>query len=114
MAGYIGPVLIAVIADIHSNLAALESCFDSIEGAWTEEIWCLGDVVGYGPDPAPCTEAVRERSSLCLAGNHDLAVLGTLEIESFSETAAAAVTWTQGTIGDDAREFLRGLEPAAR
>ena len=103
---------VAVIADIHSNLAALEGCLDAIAEAEIEEVWCLGDIVGYGPEPDACTELIRERCSLCLAGNHDLAVLGALDVEAFSETAAAAVTWTQGVIGAETLQYLRGLEPA--
>jgi diadenosine tetraphosphatase ApaH/serine/threonine PP2A family protein phosphatase len=105
---------IAVIADIHANLAALEACLRSIEEAGVDDVWCLGDVVGYGPDPDACAELVRERCSHCLAGNHDLAVLGQLDVESFSESAAAAVTWTQGVAGKATLEFLAGLEPAGR
>ncbi len=101
-----------MIADIHANLAALEACLDSVDGAGVDEIWCLGDVVGYGPEPDACADLIRERCSLCLAGNHDLAVLGALDVEAFSETAATAVRWTQGVIGDEALRFLRGLEPA--
>jgi diadenosine tetraphosphatase ApaH/serine/threonine PP2A family protein phosphatase len=107
-------VRVALIADIHSNLAALEASLNSIEAAGIEDVWCLGDVVGYGPEPNACTDLVRERCSLCLVGNHDLAVLGELDIESFSETAAAAVRWTQGVIGAEGLEFLGGLEPAAK
>ncbi len=105
---------VAVIADIHSNLAALEACLDSIEAAEADEIWCLGDVVGYGPEPDACADIVRERCSLCLAGNHDLAVLGALDVEAFSETAAAAVRWTQNVIGEETLGFLRDLEPAGQ
>jgi diadenosine tetraphosphatase ApaH/serine/threonine PP2A family protein phosphatase len=100
-----------VIADIHSNLAALEACLEEIDGAEIDQVWCLGDVVGYGPDPDACTEIVRERCAVCLAGNHDLAVLGELEIESFSESAARAVTWTRENAGEKTIEFLGGLEP---
>ncbi len=105
---------VAVIADIHSNLAALEGSLADIDEADIEEIWCLGDVVGYGPEPDACAELIRERCALCLAGNHDLAVLGDLEIEAFSETAAKAVTWTREIIGEETVEFLRGLEPVGR
>jgi predicted phosphodiesterase len=107
-------VRIAAIADIHSNLTALEGALDAIDEAQIDEIWCLGDVVGYGPDPDACTALVRERCAVCLAGNHDLAVLGALEIESFSETAAHAVRWTREAIGADSLAFLGGLEPAGR
>ncbi len=103
-----------MIADIHANLAALEACLDSIEAVEADEIWCLGDVVGYGPEPDACADIVRERCSLCLAGNHDLAVLGTLDVEAFSETAAAAVRWTQSVIGEETLGFLRDLEPAGQ
>jgi predicted phosphodiesterase len=105
-------VRIAAIADIHSNLAALEAALAAIDEAGVDEIWCLGDVVGYGPDPDACTELVRERCTVCLAGNHDLAVLGALEIESFSETAAHAVRWTREAIGSDSLAFLGDLEPS--
>jgi diadenosine tetraphosphatase ApaH/serine/threonine PP2A family protein phosphatase len=102
----------AVITDIHSNLQALEAVLKAIEKAGVEQIWCLGDVVGYGADPDACTDLVRERCDLCLAGNHDLAVLGGLDIARFSETAAEAVEWTRANVADRTLEFLRDLEPA--
>jgi diadenosine tetraphosphatase ApaH/serine/threonine PP2A family protein phosphatase len=101
-----------VITDIHANLPALEAVLASVEGREVEEVWCLGDVVGYGADPDACTELVRERCDLCLVGNHDLAVLGELDIASFSEAAAAAVEWTRERIGEPSLLFLRELEPA--
>ena len=112
--GTLPPLRVAVIADIHANLAALEACLESIDEAGVEEVWCLGDVLGYGPEPDSCADLVREKCSLCLAGNHDLAVLGELDIEAFSETAAAAVTWTQGSIREETLEFIDGLDPAGR
>lgn len=104
---------IAVLTDIHSNLPALEAVLQSIDGAGVEQVWCLGDVVGYGADPDACADLVRERCDLCLAGNHDLAVLGGLDISKFSETAAEAVEWTRENVADRTLEFLRELEPAA-
>ena len=103
---------VAVLTDIHSNLPALEAVFGSIDKAGVEQIWCLGDVVGYGADPDACTDLVRERCDLCLVGNHDLAVLGGLDIARFSETAAEAVEWTRANVADRTLEFLRDLEPA--
>jgi diadenosine tetraphosphatase ApaH/serine/threonine PP2A family protein phosphatase len=105
-------VPVAVITDIHANLPALEAVLAGAEMRRVGEIWCLGDVVGYGADPNACTELVSERCEVCLVGNHDLAVLGELDIASFSEAAAAAVEWTREQIGDGAREFLRRLDPA--
>jgi diadenosine tetraphosphatase ApaH/serine/threonine PP2A family protein phosphatase len=102
----------AVITDIHSNLPALEAVLGSIDKADIEQIWCLGDVVGYGADPDACADLVRERCDICLVGNHDLAVLGGLDISRFSETAAEAVEWTRANVADRTLEFLRELEPA--
>jgi diadenosine tetraphosphatase ApaH/serine/threonine PP2A family protein phosphatase len=85
---------------------------EAIDEAGVEELWCLGDVVGYGAQPDACTELVRERCELCLVGNHDLAVVGGLDVSSFSETAAAAVEWTLTVASQGTLEFLRGLEPA--
>jgi predicted phosphodiesterase len=101
----------AVISDVHSNQPALEAVLTAIDAAGVEEIWCLGDVVGYGAQPDACAELIRQRCAVCLAGNHDLAVLGGLDIATFSETAAAAVEWTRENISGASLEFLRGLEP---
>jgi diadenosine tetraphosphatase ApaH/serine/threonine PP2A family protein phosphatase len=102
---------VAVLSDVHSNLPALESVLAAIEAAGTEETWCLGDVVGYGAQPDACTALIREHCDACLVGNHDLAVLGGLDISSFSDAAAEAVAWTQGHIAAESLEFLRELEP---
>jgi diadenosine tetraphosphatase ApaH/serine/threonine PP2A family protein phosphatase len=102
---------VAVITDVHANLPALEAVLEATEAVGVEEIWCLGDVVGYGVEPDACTELVRERCDVCLVGNHDIAVLGALDIASFSEAAAAAVEWTRDNISERTLEFLRELEP---
>jgi len=106
-------VRIAAISDIHANLPALESALAAIDAAEIDEIWCLGDVIGYGAEPDGCADLVRERCAVCLVGNHDLAVLGALDIESFSEAAAAAVTWTRDHVAERTLAMLRELEPAA-
>jgi diadenosine tetraphosphatase ApaH/serine/threonine PP2A family protein phosphatase len=105
-------VPIAVITDIHANLPALEAVLDDIERHSVDEIWCLGDVVGYGADPDACADLVRERCAICLVGNHDLAVLGALDVSAFSEAAAEAVAWTREKIDARSLEFLRELEPS--
>jgi len=101
----------AILSDVHANLPALETVLESIEAAGVEEIWCLGDVVGYGAQPDACARLIEERCATCLVGNHDLAVLGSLDISTFSDQAAAAVRWTQGQADEATLEFLRGLEP---
>jgi diadenosine tetraphosphatase ApaH/serine/threonine PP2A family protein phosphatase len=104
---------VGVITDIHANLPALEAVLAAAEAEGIEELWCLGDVVGYGVEPDACAELVRERCSVCLVGNHDLAVLGELDIGSFSEAAAIAVEWTQDNVEEATLAFLRELDPAA-
>jgi predicted phosphodiesterase len=103
---------VAAISDIHANLPALEAVLGAIDRAGVEEIWCLGDVIGYGAEPDECADLVRERCSLCLVGNHDLAVLGALDIAAFSEAAAAAVAWTLENVAERTLTMLRELEPA--
>ncbi|MGV1048619.1 MAG: metallophosphoesterase family protein [Solirubrobacterales bacterium] len=102
---------VAVLSDVHSNLPALEAVLGAVEESGADQLWCLGDLVGYGADPDACTTLVRERSEVCLVGNHDLAVLGEIDASSFSETAKAAVEWTQAVAGEETLDFLRGLGP---
>jgi diadenosine tetraphosphatase ApaH/serine/threonine PP2A family protein phosphatase len=102
----------AIVTDIHANLPAFEAVLAAIEAAGVDEIWCLGDVVGYGAEPDACADLARERCDVCLVGNHDLAVLGALDIGAFSEAAATAVAWTRGQVDARTTEWLRELEPA--
>jgi diadenosine tetraphosphatase ApaH/serine/threonine PP2A family protein phosphatase len=101
-----------VITDVHANLPALEAVLGAIDGAGIEEIWCLGDVLGYGAEPDECAELVRERCAICLVGNHDLAVFGVLDVAAFSEAAAEAVAWTRENVSESNLAALRELEPA--
>ena len=110
--GYAGRLRAAVLSDVHSNQPALEAVLGAIEETGVDELWCLGDVVGYGAQPDACADLVRESCDVCLVGNHDLAVLGGIDVSSFSEAAAAAVEWTQEQASEATLEFLRGLEPA--
>jgi diadenosine tetraphosphatase ApaH/serine/threonine PP2A family protein phosphatase len=104
-------VRIAAITDVHANLPALEAVLKAIDEVGVEEIWCLGDVLGYGAEPDACAALIRERCAISLVGNHDLAVLGALDIASFSEAAAVAVEWTRAEVSEDTLAFLRELEP---
>jgi diadenosine tetraphosphatase ApaH/serine/threonine PP2A family protein phosphatase len=103
---------VAVISDVHGNRHALEAVLDALAAEEPDELWCLGDLVGYGPQPNECSRAVAARADYCLCGNHDLVVLGSLAIEDFAGDAAAAARWTQEVLDDDVREFLSGLEPS--
>ncbi|HET7566802.1 MAG TPA: metallophosphoesterase family protein [Gaiellaceae bacterium] len=103
---------VAVVSDIHANLAALEAVLADVDAAAVDELWCLGDLVGYGPRPSECCAEVAGRAAICLAGNHDLAVRGTLDLHEFSGDAAAAASWAQRVLSDEARAYLDGLEPS--
>ena len=102
---------VAILTDIHANLPALEAVLAAIDDADVEQIWCLGDVVGYGAQPDQCAELVSERCDLSLVGNHDLAVTGEIDTDVFSASAAAAVEWTQSNCEKETIKFLNGLEP---
>jgi diadenosine tetraphosphatase ApaH/serine/threonine PP2A family protein phosphatase len=104
---------IALLSDVHGNMPAFEAVMDDVRGAEPEEVWCLGDLVGYGAEPDGCVELARETCDVCLAGNHDLVVTGEIDIADFSASAAAAARWTQENISEDSLSFLRGLDPAA-
>src|SRR5689334_19930921 len=103
----------AILSDIHGNYHALAAALAAVDDEGVDEIWCLGDTVGYGPRPNRCCAVVAERAALCLAGNHDLAVTGALSVGEFNGDAAAAARWTKGVLEPDARAFLEPLEPTA-
>ena len=102
---------VAVVSDIHANLAALEAVLAAIDADPPDELWCLGDLVGYGPRPNECCELVEARASICLGGNHDLAVRGTIDLFEFSGDAATAAYWTREVLTPAARAYLDSLEP---
>jgi predicted phosphodiesterase len=103
---------IALLSDVHGNRPAFEAVLADVDAEEPDEIWCLGDLVGYGAQPNECVALARERCDLCLAGNHDLVVTGEIDIGDFSSSAAAAARWTRENIEDDALAFLRSLNPA--
>lgn len=98
---------IAIFSDIHGNLAAFEAVIDHA-GSF-DQVWCPGDVVGYGPDPNECVERLRELPHLCVAGNHDWASIGKLDTHNFNPDAAWAAHWTKETLRPQNRECLLRL-----
>jgi predicted phosphodiesterase len=102
---------VAVVSDIHGNRQAFEAVLDAIAASDCEEMWCLGDLVGYGADPNACVELARRHAAICLAGNHDLVVRGALPLEEFSRGAALAAQWTRETITPETRAYLEELQP---
>jgi diadenosine tetraphosphatase ApaH/serine/threonine PP2A family protein phosphatase len=105
---------VAVISDIHGNLYALEAVLGALEREQPDAIWSLGDVVGYGPRPNACCRLVAERAGIGLAGNHDLGVLGVIDLDEFSFDAAFSARWTRSVLTDEARAYLEGLPSEAK
>jgi predicted phosphodiesterase len=103
---------VAIVSDIHGNRHAFEAVLDAIESSECQEMWCLGDLVGYGAEPDACVELARRYAAICLGGNHDLGVRGAIPLEEFSRGAALAARWTQGVITPETREYLDKLDPA--
>ncbi len=102
---------VAICSDIHGNRHAFEAVIAAAKEAGADEIWCLGDLVGYGAEPDRCVELASEECSLVLAGNHDLAVVEILSLEDFSRGAALAALWTRETISGPTHDFLHALKP---
>jgi predicted phosphodiesterase len=104
---------VAVISDIHGNAHALDAVLQAIESVDCDALWCLGDVVGYGPKPNRCCTVVREAADVGLRGNHDLACLGLLDVRDFSPDAAASAQWTAEILEPESRAYLESLEAEA-
>jgi predicted phosphodiesterase len=102
---------VAVISDVHSNLQALEAVLEHAGREGFDELWCLGDIVGYGAKPRECLTLVRERAAICLGGNHDLVVSGVLDIDQFTSDAGVAARWTRSVLSPDELEVLAHLSP---
>src|SRR5690349_17528723 len=102
---------VAIATDIHGNRHAFEAVIAAAEESGAEELWCLGDLVGYGGDPDASVALARRHCTVCLAGNHDLAVVDVLSLDEFSRGAALAAQWTREVILPETREFLLSLKP---
>lgn len=98
----------AVLSDIHGNLEALRAVLADAEPR-ADALICLGDVVGYGPEPEPCLELVAERAAALVGGNHEHGVAGLLDLDWFNPLARAAVEWTQRRLDGDHLRYLSAL-----
>jgi diadenosine tetraphosphatase ApaH/serine/threonine PP2A family protein phosphatase len=96
-----------VVSDIHSNLEAFQAVLD--DAGSVDEIWCLGDVVGYGPDPNGCVDLLRSHPHLCIAGNHDWATLGKLDLRDFNPDAREANLWNRQQLTPENLAYLDEL-----
>jgi predicted phosphodiesterase len=102
---------VAIASDIHGNKQAFQAVIAAAEADGAEELWCLGDLVGYGAEPDACVALADAHCTICLAGNHDLAVVEVLSLDDFSRGAALAAYWTREVIRPETREYLLSLSP---
>jgi predicted phosphodiesterase len=102
-------VKLAIISDIHGNLEALTSTIEEVRRRGIDEIICLGDVIGYGPDPSGCLAILREQQIPCVMGNHDAASFDKDVLSTFSALARIAMEWTITRLNTEEIDFLRTL-----
>jgi len=100
---------IAVISDIHSNFHALERTFEVIDQLAVDQVFCLGDIVGYGPAPNECIALVRERCAVTVRGNHDSGAIDELPLDHFNSYGESAMRWTRKQLTEENAAFLRNL-----
>jgi diadenosine tetraphosphatase ApaH/serine/threonine PP2A family protein phosphatase len=103
----------AIFTDIHANLEALDAVLEKIDALSKEKpidhIWFLGDLVGYGPNPNECIDKLRKRTDVMIAGNHDWAAVGKIDLEDFSAAARISAEWTAEQLTDENKNFLANL-----
>jgi diadenosine tetraphosphatase ApaH/serine/threonine PP2A family protein phosphatase len=99
----------ALISDIHANLEALEAVLAALQDEGADQILCLGDVIGYGPNPNECVKLIQQHAAVCLIGNHDEASLGRVDLDLFNYMARQAIEWTTEQLTEESKEFLKSL-----
>ena len=97
---------IGILSDVHSNLEALDVAFKHLEAQKVDEVVCLGDVVGYGPNPNECCDLMQKYSATTLLGNHDAAVIGAMSTEYYYDAARVAIQWTRRQLSTSNLEWL--------
>ncbi len=102
----------AVISDVHGNLESLQRALELLHA--DDGLLCLGDIVGYGPNPNECVKLIRDRATYAVLGNHDVAAIDNFGVEYFNPAARTAIEWTQGVIDVESAEWLRGLSYEVR
>jgi predicted phosphodiesterase len=104
-----------IVSDVHGNLVALEAVLaDAAAGGAIDAVWCLGDTVGYGPQPSECIARLRDLQAIWVAGNHERAATGAISVEDFNPDAASAALWTRERLSQEEREGLDALPEVAR
>lgn len=98
-----------IVSDIHSNLDALQTVIEELDGLGMDQLVCLGDIVGYGPNPNECCDLLQERQCIAIAGNHDEAAVETAGAQRFNPLAVQAIAWTREQLTQKNRAYLSGL-----
>src|SRR5918998_2810128 len=96
---------IALISDIHSNIVALEAVLEVLPTY--DQLWCMGDTIGYGPRPNECLEYMSKLGTHVLTGNHDLACIGEVSLVDFNWFARQANEWNNRQLQDEPRAYLK-------
>jgi predicted phosphodiesterase len=99
-----------IFSDIHSNLEALSAVLDAYSSESIDQYLCVGDVVGYGANPAECINEINKPSIITVAGNHDWAACDLIKLHSFNPEAKDAVLWTKQALDEKDKDFLKGLD----
>ncbi len=97
----------AVVSDVHSNIEALDAVFSGLRE--DDAVLCLGDIVGYGPNPNECVEKIRARATATVLGNHDVAAIDNFGLAYFNPAAREAMKWTQSVLTPENLAWLDGL-----
>lgn len=100
---------IAVISDIHGNWEALKAVIREIDSEEIDQVWCLGDVAGYGPQPNECIDELERLSLTAISGNHDLGVIGSIDLEDFNLDGQKAILWQRPRLSSGSLDYLRRL-----
>lgn len=99
-----------IFSDMHGNLEAYQAVLDALSKEGECKYFCVGDIVGYGADPAPCIETTRGLNPVIVGGNHDWAAVGLTSVEYFNDYAKKAVLWAASALGKDDKDYLRSLK----
>lgn len=99
-----------IVSDVHSNLTALDAVLAAAGADGPlDGVWCLGDVVGYGPWPLETVRRIRSLDAVCIQGNHDAGAIGRISLDTFNHAAREACRWNGVQLDEDARAFLEAL-----
>ena len=107
------PMRYLILSDVHANVTALEAALAAAQGAWDKAL-CLGDLVGYGPDPNEVVDRVRSLNAVTIRGNHDRVCCGLSDAQDFNPVARSAVNWTREQLRPENQQYLQELPPGPK